>query len=458
MTNLKSLIELLNDDSMKMITPLMADRQYTYNMLWLRLLTLAAELDKNGEISAPNGAPFDKDILLQKLHLSDGTFKIMEGIRYFDHCGLLKCNHGVIRIKNWKHYLAIGGTIKNASKEEKGLSNDAIRQRRCRLNKKLREEKLRCEQEEKTKKEAKKSSQTKNEIQEIYVSGTEVLPQGYKNIRDINEKIQGKEESFVTDFQQVNVTCHDFEENEGVTYHNKSDRDITVTYEEDADSMRVTTDSDKNALTVTSTQKEASRANIDYSSLYLHKHNKNNKTCFSKQVTSVNVEQGKKQTSDHDFFVPPLELEICEATPSQKNMKRADHLFAVFGEEVKETGLNGKAKKVDSPEEKAQKDGLRKTLIEELGMNAAIANAVLRKWNTETIKGAMRVMSKYMPYGQIRNESAYLIGLLKKGVGEPPKGTRYSCPNGCEDGYILDRKNGRATPCSICHGKRKRIG
>lgn len=95
-------------------------------------------------------------------------------------------------------------------------------------------------------------------------------------------------------------------------------------------------------------------------------------------------------------------------------MKRADHLFAVFGEEVKETGLNGKAKKVDSPEEKAQKDGLRKTLIEELGMNAAIANAVLRKWNTETIKGAMRVMSKYMPYGQIRNESAYLIGLLKK--------------------------------------------
>lgn len=57
MTNLKSLIELLNDDSMKMITPLMADRQYTYNMLWLRLLTLAAELDKNGEISAPMVRP-----------------------------------------------------------------------------------------------------------------------------------------------------------------------------------------------------------------------------------------------------------------------------------------------------------------------------------------------------------------------------------------------------------------
>lgn len=76
------------------------------------------------------------------------------------------------------------------------------------------------------------------------------------------------------------MTCHDFEENEGVTCHNKSDRDITVTYEEDADSMRVTTDSDKNALTVTSTQKEASRANIDYSSLYLHKHNKTTKHVF----------------------------------------------------------------------------------------------------------------------------------------------------------------------------------
>lgn len=171
MTNLKSLIELLNDDSMKMITPLMADRQYTYNMLWLRLLTLAAELDKNGEISAPNGAPFDKDILLQKLHLSDGTFKIMEGIRYFDHCGLLKCNHGVIRIKNWKHYLAIGGTIKNASKEEKGLSNDAIRQRRCRLNKKLREEKLRCEQEEKTKKKLRNLLKPKMKFKKFMYQG-----------------------------------------------------------------------------------------------------------------------------------------------------------------------------------------------------------------------------------------------------------------------------------------------
>ncbi|UQT40226.1 hypothetical protein M5E89_04355 [Acidaminococcus intestini] len=107
---------------------------------------------------------------------------------------------------------------------------------------------------------------------------------------------------------------------------------------------------------------------------------------------------------------------------------------------------------------KSTKDDLRKTLTENLAMNAAIANTVLRQWNTETIKGALRVMSKYMPFGQIRNESAYLIGLLKKGVGEPPKGARYSCPNGCENGYILDRKNGRATPCSICHGKGKRIG
>ncbi|UQT40227.1 hypothetical protein M5E89_04360 [Acidaminococcus intestini] len=145
-----------------------------------------------------------------------------------------------------------------------------------------------------------------------------MLPQGYKNVRDINEKIQGKEEPFVTDFQQVNVTCHDFEENESVTCHNKSDRDKTVTYEEDADPTRVTTDSDKNALTVTSTQKEASRANIDYSSLYLHKHNKNNKTCFSKQVTSVNVEQGKKQTSDHGFLCRRLNWKFVKQPLPQK--------------------------------------------------------------------------------------------------------------------------------------------
>lgn len=104
----------------------------TFELLWVKLLTLAGQSNNGGSLYIANSIPFDKKSLAIRCKVKE---KIMENaLEIFKNFGMVEEENGVLQIKNWAKYQNVDGMEKVREQGRKRVSAYRERQKEQKSN------------------------------------------------------------------------------------------------------------------------------------------------------------------------------------------------------------------------------------------------------------------------------------------------------------------------------------